>query len=146
MKLGIITYKLPKSQIAESFRTLRTNLQFTSTGRNLKTILVTSSSANEGKSWCSSNLAVVFAQSGKRVLLVDADMRRGRQHKIFGITKNIGLSNYLSGVGLYSINDLENTEKEEDALIKMFNKTEIENLYVMPARKYSTKSIRAFTI
>jgi len=141
MKLGIITYKLPKSQIAESFRTLRTNLQFTSTGRNLKTVLVTSSNAGEGKSWCSSNLAVVFAQSGKRVLLVDGDMRRGRQHKIFGITKNIGLSNYLSGVGLFGIDDIESNEKEEAALIKMFNKTDVENLYVMPARQYTSKSI-----
>ena len=71
----------------------------------LFSLLVTSSMAGEGKSWTSYNLAVAFAQSGKRVLLIDADMRKGRQHKIFGISKNMGLSNYLSGVELYMMDD-----------------------------------------
>lgn len=128
MSLEIITYKSPKSLIAESFRTLRTNLQFTAGGKNVKTILITSAVAGEGKSWTASNLAVAFAQSGKRVLLIDADMRKGRQHKIFGISKNMGLSNYLSGVELYMMDD---KVSEEDVLIKMFHKTEVENLFVM---------------
>lgn len=128
MSLEIITYKSPKSLIAESFRTLRTNLQFTVGGKNVKTLLITSSMAGEGKSWTASNLAVAFAQSGKRVLLIDADMRKGRQHKIFGISKNMGLSNYLSGVELYMMDD---NVSEEDVLIKMFHKTDVENLFVM---------------
>lgn len=130
MSLEIITYKSPKSPIAESYRTLRTNLQFTSAGKELKTILITSSMPGEGKSWTSSNLAVAFAQSGKKVLLIDADMRKGRQHKIFGLRKDNGLSNYLSGVGSHLL-ERDSNINDEDLLISMFNKTEVTNLFVM---------------
>lgn len=61
----------------------------------LKSLLITSTVPGEGKSWVASNLAVTFAQAGKRVLLVDADMRKGRQHEIFEVNNNNGLSNYL---------------------------------------------------
>ena len=64
----------------------------------LKTILVTSILPGEGKSWVSSNLAVTFARAGKKVIIVDADMRKGRQYSIFGLSPRPGLSNYLSGV------------------------------------------------
>ena len=68
----------PKSIISETIRTLRTNLQFASVDKKLQTILITSSVPGEGKSFIAANLAVAFAQSGSRVLLVDCDIRKGR--------------------------------------------------------------------
>ena len=75
----------PKSSISEAIKTIRTNLQFSSIEKKLETVLVTSSMPGEGKSFVSSNLAVAFVQDGKKVLLVDCDMRKGRQHKIFHV-------------------------------------------------------------
>lgn len=82
MKNELITFVSPKTQISEVFRTLRTNIQFMNVDEKLKSLLVTSTVPGEGKSWVSANLAVTFAQAGKRVLIVDADMRKGRQHTI----------------------------------------------------------------
>ena len=98
MKRELIVHQDPKSPISEVFRTLRTNIQFMNTKGKLKTILVTSTLPGEGKSWVSSNLAVTFAQAGKKVVLVDADMRKGRQYSIFEVSPRPGLSNYLSGI------------------------------------------------
>ncbi len=84
-----------KSGISEAIRTLRTNLQFSSIDKQMKTILVTSSVPGEGKSFVTSNLAVSLANSGSRVLLVDCDIRKGRQHHIFGSPNKKGLSNLL---------------------------------------------------
>ena len=63
--------------------------------KNAKTILITSCTPREGKSWVSANMAAAFAQTNKRVLLVDSDMRKGRAHKIFKVSNQDGLSNYL---------------------------------------------------
>lgn len=82
----------PRSPISESFRTLRTNLEFASVDKPLKTILVVSANPSEGKSTVAANLAVTIAQGGKHVLLVDADLRRPRIHKLFGLSNRIGLS------------------------------------------------------
>ena len=92
----LIVEKFPKAIISENIKSLRTNLQFTSVDRELETILITSTNAAEGKSFVSSNLAASFAQAGKRVLLVDCDLRKGRLHKIFGLTNTAGLSNLLA--------------------------------------------------
>ena len=92
----LIVERYPKAIISENIKSLRTNLQFTSVDRDLETILVTSTNAGEGKSFISSNLAVSFAQAGARVLLVDCDLRKGRLHKIFGLTNTEGLSNLLA--------------------------------------------------
>ena len=78
MKKELIVQKNPKSPIAEMFRTLRTNIQFMNSKKELKTILVTSTMPGEGKSWVSANLAITFAQTGKRVCIIDADMRKGK--------------------------------------------------------------------
>ena len=92
----LVVANLPKSAVSENIKSLRTNLQFTAVDKNLKTILVTSTNASEGKSFVSSNLAISFAQAGKKVLLVDCDLRKGRLHKIFKIFNNGGLSNLLA--------------------------------------------------
>ena len=126
MEKELIVKKDPKSPISEVFRTLRTNIQFMNTNKNLKTLLITSTVPGEGKSLIAANLAATFAQANKKVVLIDCDMRKGRQHSIFGATQKPGLSNYLSGVS----SEGEEGEKE---LAKYIRSTEIENLYLLPS-------------
>ncbi len=126
MKKELIAHKDPKSPIAEIFRTLRTNIQFMSSQKASKVLLITSTMPGEGKSWVSSNLAVTFAQAGKRVVLVDCDMRKGRLHKIFQLDPVPGLSNYLSGIDELAV--VENTD-----VLKYLKRTEVGNLFVIPA-------------
>lgn len=127
MKRELIVHQDPKSPISEVFRTLRTNIQFMNTKGKLKTILVTSTLPGEGKSWVSSNLAVTFAQAGKKVVLIDADMRKGRQYSIFEVSPRPGLSNYLSGI------DESNDENHEINLVDYIQETDVENLYLIAA-------------
>lgn len=91
----LITISNPRSPIAEAYRTLRTNLEFSNLDKSLRAILVTSASAEEGKSTTLANLAVTIAQSGKRVILVDADLRRPTQHTTFGLKNNAGLTDMV---------------------------------------------------
>ncbi len=123
MKNELITFTSPKSSVSEVFRTLRTNMQFINISNKLKSILVTSTVPGEGKSWVAANLAITFAQAGKKVILVDADMRKSRQHEIFELSNENGLSNYLiSAVGENKIN-----------LDDYIKQTLVENLYLMTA-------------
>lgn len=92
----LLVKKYPKSIVSESIRSLRTNLQFTSVDKKIRTIHVTSSVAGEGKSFVAANLAASFAQAGQKVLLVDCDLRKGRQHRLFNKTNSIGLTNLLA--------------------------------------------------
>lgn len=87
----------PHSPIAEQYKTIRTNLQFSSVDDDLKSILLTSSGPSEGKSSTTANLAIVFAQQGKRVLLIDADMRKPTLHYTFRLDNRKGLSSVLVG-------------------------------------------------
>ena len=96
LKQILITKSQRKSAISEQYRTLRTNIQFSAVDRELKTIVVTSPSVGEGKTTTVANLAVVFAQQGKKVLVVDADLRRPSLHHVFEVTNTIGLSNVLA--------------------------------------------------
>ena len=123
MRKELIAQKDPKSPVSEVFRTLRTNIQFMNAKGKLKTLLVTSTLPGEGKSWVASNLAVTFAQAGKNVILIDADMRKGRQYTIFGVSPIPGLSNYLSDI----------SGDETIDYIDYIQETEVENLYIMPA-------------
>ncbi len=91
----LITSNQPKSSFSEAFRTLRTNIQFSSVDKPVQTILITSSSPSEGKTTLASNLAVVMAQTGRRTVLVDADLRRPNVHKIFNLPNQRGLTNAL---------------------------------------------------
>ena len=125
MRKEVIAEHDPKSPISEVFRTLRTNIQFMSTKGKLRTLLVTSTLPGEGKSWVSANLAVTFAQAGKKVVIIDADMRKGRQYSIFGVSPRPGLSNYLSG--------MLDGEEIDDNLLNYIQETEVENLYVISA-------------
>ena len=125
MRKELIAFNDPKSSVSEMFKTLRTNIQFMNSDKELKTLLVSSTLPGEGKSWTAANLAVTFAQADKKVLIIDADMRKGRQFNIFGISPTPGLSNYLSGV--------VDGEKKERNLEEFIQKTDVENLYVMPA-------------
>lgn len=93
----LITIANPKSPVSEAYRTLRTNIQFSSLDKPLRTLLVTSSSSNEGKSTTLGNLAVTFAQAGNRVILVDCDLRRPSLHDLFGIENDSGLTNLVIG-------------------------------------------------
>ena len=87
----IVSLLSPMATASEAYRALRTNLQFSRPDKVVQTILVTSSNPSEGKSVTAANLAVVFAQAGRRVLLVDADLRRPTVHKKLGITREPGL-------------------------------------------------------
>lgn len=116
-KIELLAQKYPKSVVSESIKTLRTNLQFSSVDEDIKTILITSSIPGEGKSFISANLAISFAQTDKRVLIVDCDMRKGRQHRIFKLSNSKGLSNLL-------IDDMTN-------LKDYINKTSVPGVHVI---------------
>ena len=126
MRENLIVHQDPKSPISEIFRTLRTNIQFMNVKKQLKSLLISSTLPGEGKSWVSSNLAVAFAQAGKKVILVDADMRKGTQYSIFGVSPIPGLSNYLSGIS-------PNSQDDSIDLADYIQETKIDNLYIMPA-------------
>lgn len=119
MNNELIVANNPKSGVAEAIKTIRTNLLFSSIDEPVKSILMTSSMSGEGKSFITANLAIAFAQAGVKVLIVDCDLRRGRQHKIFNIDNEQGLSNLL----------LDDVDKNYKKYIK---KTRYENIYVLP--------------
>lgn len=118
MKSELIVHEKPKSNVSEAFKTIRTNLQFSSIDEEVKSFLVTSSIPSEGKSFVSANLGVAFAQAGNKVLIVDCDLRRGRQHTIFGLNNHLGLSNLL----------IDNSDRKDN---KYFQKTNVKNLFVL---------------
>ncbi len=120
MKNELIVMNKPKATISEDIRTLRTNLDFSLTANNEKVVMITSSNPSEGKSFISSNLGTCFAQNNKKVLLIDADLRLGRIHKIFNISNKIGLSNLILNY---------NFEVKYENFIQ---KTNVNGLFVIP--------------
>ncbi len=112
----------PKSLFSESIKTIRTNIAFSSLDKELKAILVTSPSAGDGKSYISANLAIAYAQEGKKVLLMDSDLRKGRQHEIYDIA-NISTRGYTNLILNY---------KEGVRFSKYIVATENENVDLLP--------------
>jgi non-specific protein-tyrosine kinase len=115
----LVTLTNPRSEAAEAFRTLRTNLMFSSVEKPLHTLLVTSAAQEEGKSTLVANLAVTFAQSGNKTILVDCDLRRPAQHTIWGIANERGITTML----------LESAALASPPLIE----TSVENLTILPS-------------
>ena len=113
----VLTFHRPKSTTSEAYRAVRTALNFGIRGEGHKVIQITSPDPGDGKSTLSSNLAVCMAQSGKRVLLVDADFRRPRVHKLFGADSTCGLSSVIKG-----------TADLSEAVVQ----TDLDNLYLLP--------------
>ncbi len=115
--MDLITLTDPRSPVSEAYRTLRTNLSFYSLDAPLRSLVVTSPAAGEGKSTTVANLAVTMAQSGRRTLLVDCDLRRPSQHELFDRPAEPGLTNVLLG------------ETEEIPI----QPTAVDNLYLLAA-------------
>lgn len=90
-----ITEENPQSIASESYRTLRTNIEYSPFDKDLKTIVITSSESNEGKTTTSGNLAISLAQNEKKVLLIDCDLRRGTIHRRFMVANGVGLSEII---------------------------------------------------
>ncbi|WP_305583998.1 CpsD/CapB family tyrosine-protein kinase [Fictibacillus sp. WQ 8-8] len=115
---SLITHNNPMSPISEQYRTIRTNIQFSSIDKQYKTLLVTSAGQGEGKSTTVANLAVVLAQQGKRVLLVDGDLRKPTVHYTFRVSNIQGMTSVLTKQLTFG-----------DAV----QKTNVEHLYVLPS-------------
>jgi capsular exopolysaccharide synthesis family protein len=116
---ALVTYVRPKSEAAEAYRALRTSILLSSFGAPPKVILVTSALPQEGKTTISANSALVLAQRGSRVLLIDADLRRPGIDKLFGFRSRGGLSSVISGV-----------DKIDDVIVPF---ARVPNLWIMPA-------------
>jgi polysaccharide biosynthesis transport protein len=117
--VGLVTYERPKSQAAEAYRALRTSILLSSFGAPPKVILVTSAMPQEGKTTISANSALVLAQRGSRVLLIDADLRRPGVERLFGLSPHKGLSSLISG-----------SCTAEEVILRF---SEVPNLWVLPS-------------
>lgn len=96
VKESLIFFRDPKSPVSEAYRTLRTNIQFSGVDKALKIITITSSDVGEGKTTIICNLAITMALSGKKVILIDADLRKPGVHSKFMISNETGLTNILA--------------------------------------------------
>lgn len=122
-KIELIVNENSKSAIAESLKSIRTNIEFIQNKKNSKSILITSCNSGEGKSWIASNMAIAYAQANKNVIIIDSDMRKGRQHLIFNVDNKLGLSNCL--------NQIQENEDDYKIIGKYIKETEISKVHIM---------------
>jgi len=115
---SLISYINPKSMISEQYRTIRTNIQFSSLEKAYRTLIITSPGFGEGKTTTTANLGVVMAQQGKKILIVDADLRKPMMHFIFKTENTTGLTNVLI---------------QQTSLQEAIRKTKIEKLDILPS-------------
>lgn len=109
----------PKSRVAEAVKTIKTNLAFSVSDNGKMKIMLTSTAPGEGKSFVTASLAYSYAMSGKKVVIIDCDLRRGRQYEIFGVSNSVGLSNLL-------IADLDGLKIEAI-------RTKLKGVYLLPS-------------
>ncbi len=116
LKRRLLAHNSPKDPVAEQYRTIRTNIQFSGTDEEIKSLLLTSSGPSEGKSTTAANLAAVYAQQGMNVLLIDGDLRKPTAHYTFRLENHTGLTNVLT---------------KQSQLGQAVQSTEVPNLYVL---------------
>lgn len=114
----LVTAVHPKSPISEQYRIIRTNIEFSAVDRQLQTLICTSAVPTEGKTTSASNLAIVFAQQGKKTLIVDADLRKPATHSAFKVANTVGLTSILT---------------ERTTVEKAVVPTTVEQLYILPS-------------
>jgi polysaccharide biosynthesis transport protein len=122
----LVTVKKPRAPVSESFRVLRTGIQFSSVDKPHRTLLVAGPTPREGKTTTAANLAVVMAQAGNQVLLVDADLRRPRLHRIFDLPNRRGLTSLL-----LEFNVTQNEEESRILTREMVQATEVDGLQLL---------------
>ena len=118
-KSNVVTLAAPRSAAAEAYRALRMNLTFTSVDKTLETVVVSSPAPNPNKSQVAANLAVVMAQSGQRVVLVDADLRRPILHECFAVAQEPGLTGFM-------------LSKESEGALSLVQ-TDVDGLMLLPS-------------
>ena len=119
LKRRLITREDPRSPVSEAYRSLRTSLLYTSADKKIKSILISSAGPGEGKTTTVANLAITYANLGKKTILIDTDLRRPVVHKVLDLNKEPGITDYLSGA--------------KDDFNSLVQSTSIDNLYVVPS-------------